>query len=79
MVFLVAVLGEVSNSKACLLSISRVLRPGGRLSITEVAGDPDAIGKEELKQLAQGTDLEFEQSAYLRGGFMAAFRRRSGA
>jgi CAAX protease family protein len=78
-VFLVAVLGEVSNPKSCLLSISRVLRPGGRLSITEVAGDPDAIREDDLKTLAEGTHLEFEQSAYLHGGFVATFRRRSSA
>jgi ubiquinone/menaquinone biosynthesis C-methylase UbiE len=76
-VFLVAALGEVSDPKSCLLSISRVLRPGGRLSITEVAGDPDSLREEDLKQLVQGTHLEFVRSAYLRGGFIAAFRRRS--
>jgi ubiquinone/menaquinone biosynthesis C-methylase UbiE len=76
-VFLVAALGEVSDPKTCLLSISRVLRPGGRLSIAEVAGDPDLIREEDLKQLVQGTPLDFVQAAYLRGSYIAAFRRRS--
>jgi ubiquinone/menaquinone biosynthesis C-methylase UbiE len=76
-IFLVAALGEVSNPKSCLLSISRVLRPGGRLSIAEVAGDPDALREEDLKPLVQDTCLEFVRSEYLRGGFIAVFRRRS--
>jgi ubiquinone/menaquinone biosynthesis C-methylase UbiE len=76
-VFLVAALGEVSDPKSCLLSISRVLCPGGRLSIAEVAGDPDSLHEEDLEQLAQGSCLEFVRSAYLRGGYIATFRRPS--
>jgi hypothetical protein len=54
-----------------------VLRPGGRLSITEVGGDPDALREEDLTQLVQDTDLDFVHSAHLHRGFVAAFRRRS--
>ena len=42
--FLVAVLGEVSDPKACLVSIADVLRPGGLLSVAELPGDPDSDG-----------------------------------
>jgi ubiquinone/menaquinone biosynthesis C-methylase UbiE len=76
-VFLIAVLGEVSDPKSCVLSISRVLCPGGRLSIAELAGDPDSLREEDLKQLLQGTFLEFVRSTHLRGGYIATFRRRS--
>jgi len=42
-VFLVAVLGEVSDPEACLQSIYKVLCPLGLLSITEQPGDPDFL------------------------------------
>jgi len=39
--FLVAVLGEIPNKDAALKELSRVLRPGGVLSISELLPDPD--------------------------------------
>ncbi len=39
--FMVAVLGEVPDKDALLQELSRVLRPGGILSITEMLPDPD--------------------------------------
>src|SRR5688572_18557163 len=65
--FLVAVLGEVPDPKACLSSIARVLRPGGLLSVTELPGDPDALSEQELRSLTQGTGLEFVESVPVRG------------
>lgn len=48
-VFLVAVLGEVPDRRACLQEIRRVLRPEGVLTITEMKlGDPDFIPVNEL-------------------------------
>lgn len=73
--FLVAVLGEVPDPKACLSSIARVLRPGGLLSVTELPGDPDALSEQELRSLMQGTGLEFVESVPVRRGFIASFRR----
>jgi ubiquinone/menaquinone biosynthesis C-methylase UbiE len=51
-VFLVTVLGEVSETKKCLTSINHVLRPGGTLSITEMKGDPDLLNEKEVKEIA---------------------------
>jgi CAAX protease family protein len=76
--FLVAVLGEVPDPKACLLSIARVLRAGGRLSVTELAGDPDALDETTLRNLMHGTSLEFVYSARVSRGFIASFRRQEG-
>lgn len=74
--FLVEVLGEVPDPKACLLSIARVLRVGGLLSVTELAGDPDALGEGTLRNLMQGTGLEFVESVRVPRGFIASFRRQ---
>jgi uncharacterized protein len=73
-VFLVAVLGEVPDPKECLHAISRTLRRGGLLSITELAGDPDALREDQLANLAQGAGFEFVGSVRIRGGFVASFR-----
>jgi len=51
-VFMVAVLGEVGDPAAAMTEIARVLRPGGRLSSTEAAGDPDRVKPAELDALA---------------------------
>ena len=74
--FLVAVLGETSDAKACLVSIADVLRPGGLLTVTELPGDPDALAEEELRSLTQGTGLEFVESVRMSRGFIASFRRQ---
>ena len=75
--FLVAVLGEVPDPKACLASIADVLRPGGLLSIAELPGDPDAVTEEQLRTLTQGIGLEFVDSLRASRGFLASFRREA--
>ena len=75
--FLVAVLGEVSDPKACLASIANVLRPGGLLSVAELPGDPDAVTEEQLRTLTKGTGLEFVDSLRVSRGFLASFRREA--
>jgi uncharacterized protein len=47
-VFLVTVLGEVPQPEQSVKNISRVLLPGGLLSITEQKGDPDALSPGQL-------------------------------
>ena len=72
--FLVAVLGEVPDPRACLASIADVLQPGGLLVVAELQGDPDALTEEQLRTLTQGTGLEFSDSERLAGGFLASLR-----
>lgn len=76
-VFLVAVLGEVPDPKACLSSIADALRPGGLLSVAELPGDPDALTEEQLRTLTQGTGLEFVESVRLSRGLLASLRRQA--
>ena len=75
--FLVAVLGEVPDPKACLSSIADVLRPGGLLSVAELAGDPDALSEEQLRALMHGTGFEFAESARLSRALLVTYRRRA--
>jgi CAAX protease family protein len=75
--FLVAVLGEVPDPKACLASIADVLRPGGLLSVAELPGDPDAVTEEQLRAFTQGTGLELVDSLRVSRGFIASFRREA--
>jgi ubiquinone/menaquinone biosynthesis C-methylase UbiE len=68
-VFLVTVLGEVLDPEACVASIGEVLRPGGVLSLTEQAGDPDALTETELQRLGEAEGLSFMEVSRFRGGF----------
>lgn len=51
-VMMVTVLGEVGDKFAAIREAARVLRPNGRLSITEARGDPDRVSRTELDHLA---------------------------
>ena len=73
--FLVAVLGEVPDPKACLASIANVLRPGGLLLVAELPGDPDALTEEQLLTLIHGTGLELVESSRTSRVLLASFRR----
>lgn len=58
--FLVAVLGEVPDKRACLWELFRVLRPGGLLSITGQPGDPDRLSRTAVR--AWATEAGFVQA-----------------
>ena len=77
--FLVAVLGEVPDPKACLASIAEALRPGGLLSVVELPGDPDALTEDQLRTLAKGSGLEFVASVRVSRALLASFRRQEKA
>ncbi|MBU1099296.1 MAG: methyltransferase domain-containing protein [Bacteroidetes bacterium] len=52
-VFMVTVIGEIEKKDEYLKEIYRVLKKGGILSISELAGDPDKIEKEDLRELIE--------------------------
>jgi ubiquinone/menaquinone biosynthesis C-methylase UbiE len=74
-VFLVAVLGEVSAPEACLQSIYKVLRPSGLLSITEQPGDPDFLPLPVVRALAEKQGFEFVESYGRKKNYTANFRK----
>jgi CAAX protease family protein len=73
--FLVAVLGEVPDPRKCLECIRYSLRPGGILSVTEVAGDPDAISPSEVSAIANSAGFEALETFQRRGAITMNFRR----
>jgi ubiquinone/menaquinone biosynthesis C-methylase UbiE len=73
--FMVTVLGEVGDANAALREALRVLQPGGRLSITEVFGDPDFVPREDLKARAAKAGLAFERSFGVHVYYTCNFRK----
>jgi ubiquinone/menaquinone biosynthesis C-methylase UbiE len=61
-VFMATVLGEVPDRAKAMTEATRVLRRGGRLSITEAAGDPDHVSRREVARLAAEAGLVAERT-----------------
>lgn len=76
-VFLVTVLGEVPQPSECLASISRVLRPGGLLSVSEQTGDPDAFSQIRLLHLAEQNGFEYLEHSPFFSGFTLNLKKVS--
>ena len=74
--FLVTVLGEVGDPARALAEAARVLKPGGRLSISELAGDPDYLRFDDVARMAQAAGLSFERRFGPRFAYTANFVRR---
>ena len=60
-IFMVAVLGEVENKISYMAEFHRLLKRGGILSISELAGDPDKMTLDSLKNLGANSGLSFSK------------------
>lgn len=59
-VYLVTVLGEIPNREAALDRAYEVLKPGGRLSITEIFPDPHFQARGTVEALAQDAGFRLD-------------------
>jgi len=58
-IFMVTVIGEVENKDEYLNEFYRILKEGGLLSVSELAGDSDKLTIEEVKYLAEKHKFKF--------------------
>jgi len=71
---LITVLGEIPDQDAALRQIARVLKPGGRLIVGELFGDPHMVTLGSLQRRAESAGLSFERRVGPKLGYFARFR-----
>lgn len=77
--FLVTVLGEIPDQAAALRELARVLRPGSRLVVGELFGDPHWVAPGALRRRAGAAGLRFEERIGTPLGYFARLSRPTGA
>ena len=73
--FLVTVLGEVPDQHAALSELRRVLKPGGRLVVGELFGDPHWVSPGALERRAEQAGLAPERRLTKLLGHYSVFTR----
>jgi ubiquinone/menaquinone biosynthesis C-methylase UbiE len=71
-VVLTAVLGEIPDSAAALREIRRVLKPGGRLVVGELFGDPHFTTRASLERMGAAAGLDLAERS---GNWFGYFAR----
>jgi ubiquinone/menaquinone biosynthesis C-methylase UbiE len=73
--FLVTVLGEVPDQDAALRELARVLKPGGRLVVGELLGDPHYVALRPMRLRAAAAGLAFDRRSGSALGYFARFSK----
>ena len=76
---IVTTLGEISDPVAALSELRRVVRPGGRLVVGELLGDPHMVTARTLEKRAAETGWQFITRAGPRIGYFALLRNNTDA
>ena len=71
--FLVTVLGEIPDQDAAFRELARVLKPGGRLVVGELLGDPHYVRLAPMRLRASGVGLAYERRVGNALGYFARF------
>jgi ubiquinone/menaquinone biosynthesis C-methylase UbiE len=71
-VVLTAVLGEIPDREAAMGEIARVLKPGGRLVVGELLGDPHFTAPRAVERLGSAAGLFCEERS---GPWAGSFTR----
>lgn len=66
-------LGEIPDQGAALRELHRVIKPGGRLVVGELFGDPHWVRSSVLERHARGAGFTPEQRIGSRLGYFARF------
>jgi ubiquinone/menaquinone biosynthesis C-methylase UbiE len=75
-VVLITVLGEIPDQDAAMAEIARVLRPGGRLVVGELFGDPHYTSPTALRERADSAVMRFEERSGPSLGYFARLVKR---
>jgi ubiquinone/menaquinone biosynthesis C-methylase UbiE len=59
LIYMVTVLGELTNPAAALREMHAALKPGGFLAIAEQLPDPDYVSRTRVRALGEAAGLEF--------------------
>ena len=71
--YLTAVLGEIPDRDTALAELARVLKPGGRLVVGELFGDPHWVSPRRLQRGAERAGLHFDRRRGTALGYFARF------